>query len=135
MIAVVDALALSWFASCWLGYAHLCDRSARGEQALIRKLLAYREQWMRETARRDNRIEDLALVNNLMRGVAFFASTTILILGGLLTVLGCGERAIEITAELPLARQTTRELWELKLFLLIAILFYGFFKFTWFLRQ
>ncbi len=67
----------------------------------MRKVHVYREQWMRETARRDNRIEDSAPVNNLMRGVAFFASTTILILGGLLTVLGCGERAIETTADPP----------------------------------
>ncbi len=34
-----------------------------------------------------------------------------------------------------MARQTTRELWELKLFLLIAIFFYGFSKFTWSLRH
>lgn len=134
-ISVVDAVALSWFAFCWLGYAYLCDQSPRGGQALMRKVHVHREQWMRETVRRDNRIVDSALVNNLMRGVSFFASTTILILGGLLTVLGYGERAIEITADLPLARQTTRELWEFKLFLLIAIFFYGFFKFTWSLRQ
>jgi uncharacterized membrane protein len=134
-LSPLDVAALAWLALCWMAYAWMCDRSPRGEQGLMKVVHAYRERWLRECVVRDNRMVDAALVNNLMRSVSFFASTSILILGGLLTALGYAERAMEITAELPLAKRTSATLWETKVLLLIAIFFYAFFKFSWSLRQ
>lgn len=134
-LTVVDVSAVAWFFVCWLGYSYLCDHSARGASGLMRTVHRHREQWVREMLRRDNRIVDSGLIGNLIRSVSFFASTSIFIIGGLFAVLGYGERAIEIAAELPMVRETTRELWELKLLVLIGVFFYGFFKFTWSLRQ
>ncbi len=134
-LSPLDVFALAWLALCWMAYAWMCDRSPRGEQGLMKLVHSYRERWLQECVARDNRMVDAALVGNLMRSVAFFASTSILILGGLLTALGYAERAMEITAELPMARRTSAALWETKVLLLIAIFFYAFFKFSWSLRQ
>jgi uncharacterized membrane protein len=134
-LSPLDIVALAWLAACWAAYAWMCDRSPRGNQGLMKVVHAYRERWLRECVVRDNRMVDAALVNNLMRSVSFFASTSILILGGLLTALGYAERAMEITAELPLAKRTSAALWETKVLLLIGIFFYAFFKFSWSLRQ
>jgi uncharacterized membrane protein len=131
----LDFIALAWLGVCWASYAWMCDRSPRGEQGLMKLVHAYRERWLHECVLRDNRMVDAALVNNLMRSVSFFASTSILILGGLLTALGYAERAMEITAELPLAKRTSAAIWETKVLLLIGIFFYAFFKFSWSLRQ
>lgn len=134
-LSPLDIAAVAWLSVCWMAYAWMCDRSPRGEQGLMKVVHAYRERWLRECVVRDNRMVDAALVGNLMRSVSFFASTSILILGGLLTALGYAERGMEITAELPMAKRTSAALWETKVLMLIGIFFYAFFKLSWSLRQ
>ena len=134
-LSPLDVAAAAWLSVCWMAYAWMCDRSPRGERGLMKVVHAYRARWLRECVVRDNRMVDAALVNNLMRSVSFFASTSILILGGLLTALAYTERGMEITAELPMAKRTSAALWDAKVLLLIGIFFYAFFKFSWSLRQ
>jgi len=74
-------------------------------------------------------------VANLERSVSFFASTTMLVLAGLMTVLGSTEQAINVIADIPFAMEATRQEWEVKLLVIIALFIYAFFKFTWSLRQ
>jgi uncharacterized membrane protein len=134
-LPLLDVLAVAWFATCWIGYAWVCDRAHHGERGLLKSVHRYREEWLRVLLKRENRIVDSALVGNLVQSVSFFASTSIFIIGGLFALLGYGERAIEIAAELPMAKVTSRELWELKVLVLVGVFFYSFFKFTWSLRQ
>jgi uncharacterized membrane protein len=65
----------------------------------------------------------------------FLASTTVLILGGLVALLGTTEKAVDVMAELSFAVKGTHRLWEMKVLLLISIFGFAFFKFTWALRQ
>jgi uncharacterized membrane protein len=95
----------------------------------------HREEWMRQMVLRDNRVADVNILRNLLQGVSFFASTTLLIMVGLLTILGSSDRAIEIVRALPFAEKTTLVQWELKLLVLGVIFVHAFFKFTWALRQ
>jgi uncharacterized membrane protein len=81
------------------------------------------------------RILDSTLLGNLLQGSTFFASTSIVILGGLLALLGTSEKALGIVAELPFTAHATERIWEIKILLLIVIFVYGFFKFTWSMRQ
>jgi len=81
------------------------------------------------------RIADTTVISNLERGVAFFASTTMLVLAGLVTVLGSTEKAIDIISDIPFATHATTVEWEMKLLLLVSLFVYAFFKFTWALRQ
>ena len=134
-INLFDIIALIWFLSCWIIYAGIADRRGFTSSSLTRATHAYRELWMQRMLERDNRIIDSNLVGHLMGSVSFFASTTIIIIGGLIAVLGATEKAIAITTELPFAVQTSQEVWEFKLLLLVTIFVYAFFKFTWSLRQ
>ena len=84
---------------------------------------------------REVRVADNTGIANLERSVAFFASTTILILAGLITILGSTEKAIGLVDDLPFVVAATRAEWEVKLVLLILVFVYAFFKFTWSLRQ
>jgi uncharacterized membrane protein len=94
-----------------------------------------RERWMRQAAVRDNRVFDGVVVQNLSASPSFFASTTILIIGGLLAVLSTTDKAIEFVREVPFAARTTVLVFDLKLVLLLAIFVFAFFRFTWSLRQ
>tara|TARA_B100000446_G_scaffold46105_2_gene42132 strand:- start:27579 stop:27797 length:219 start_codon:yes stop_codon:yes gene_type:complete len=46
-----------------------------------------RMDWMQQLLHRDNRVSDASIIANLERNVSFMASTSILILAGLLTVI------------------------------------------------
>ena len=81
--------------------------------------------------RRDPRMLDAITQGNLSHGVAFYASTSILLIGGLLAMLGATDQAIAVLRELPFARPSSRTLWEIKILLLVFIFIFAFFKFAW----
>src|SRR6516164_7080327 len=68
-------------------------------------------------------------------GYAIFASTTILIIGGLLAVFGAADKAHDIARELPFAARTTELVFDFKLMFLLGVFIYAFFRFTWSMRQ
>ena len=83
---------------------------------------------------RELRIVDISIVSSILHGVAFFASTAILLVGGLIAGLAAGEQAIEVLSDLPFAGETTRTSWEIKILLLASIFIYAFFKLAWAFR-
>lgn len=95
----------------------------------------YRVEWMLRMLERDMRMPDAAIISNLERVIGFFASTSILILAGLVTALTATDAAIEVLSTLPLAEPTSDVQYELKILLLILIFIFAFFNFTWSLRQ
>ncbi len=134
-IPASDLVGLVWFVVLWVGYTWYADRHARRLYSLRTVMHDYREKWMQQMLTRDNRVVDVNIMRNLLQSVAFFASATLLILAGLLTVMGSTDKAIEIVRALPFALKTTLVQWEMKLFVLCMIFVYAFFKFTWALRQ
>ncbi len=132
--ALPDLLAPAWFLVCWFGYTAYADRALR-RLSLMRSMHAYRQAWMRRMLERDNRIVDTQIIANLMRSVAFFASTTLFILAGLIAVLGARPKAMAVLRELPFAVESTTVLWDLKVLLLVVLFVYAFFKFTWAFRH
>jgi uncharacterized membrane protein len=81
------------------------------------------------------RVVDGVVLQNLSTSPSFFASTTILIIGGLLAVLSTTDKAHELVRELPFAAQTSVLVFDLKTLLLLVIFVYAFFRFTWSMRQ
>jgi uncharacterized membrane protein len=135
LFSPADWLAFGLFLIGWTGYSHYADRAARSERGLRGVTSQMRLDWARQMVARDNRITDAALTGNLMTSVSFYANTTIYIIAGLIAVAGTLDQLISFTADLPFARQTTKAILEAKLFLMIAIFVFAYFKFTWALRQ
>ncbi len=134
-IATADLVALIWFALCWFGFSWFAEWHAVRVPSLVSARRALIRAWIENIFHREVRILDSTLLGNLLQGSTFFASTSIVILGGLLALLGTSEKAINIVAELPFTARATERIWEIKILVLIAIFVYGFFKFTWSLRQ
>jgi hypothetical protein len=84
---------------------------------------------------RDNRIADASVIGNLERNASFFASSTLIILAGILTVLGASDRAVSLLADLPFVQAASREMSEVKLLSLGVVFVYAFFTFSWCMRQ
>jgi uncharacterized membrane protein len=131
----LDLGAIVWFLLCWIGYTRFADLRACNTLTLMSVMHGYRMQWMQEMLHRDVRIVDSNIVMILARSATFLASTTIFILAGLLAVMGTMDKAMEVVSELRYVVQTTREVWELKLFALLLVFIYAFFKFTWSMRH
>jgi uncharacterized membrane protein len=131
---IPGAVALAWFVVCWVGFTVYADRMRR-DRGLMGATSAVRALWMERMTQRDNRILDSTLLQTQAQSVSFFASTSILILGGLVALVGAREQAAEVVAGVPFAEKTSALGWEIKLGLLAVIFVYAFFKFTWAMRQ
>ena len=128
-----DWLALLWFFGLWLGYARF---SGSTQQAtLLQTTNRYRRYWMEQATARDPRVLDGIIVQGLSSSPSFFASTTIIIIGGLLALLGATDKASEFVREIPFAVRTSVLVFDLKVMLLASIFVYAFFRFTWSMRQ
>jgi uncharacterized membrane protein len=90
---------------------------------------------MRRVLLRDIRVGDAALIANLERNVSFLASTTILILAGLLTVFTVSEQISSLVSQIPFAITASPLSVQLKMLMLVVIFVYSFFTFTWSMRQ
>lgn len=133
-IAWIDALALLWFVLAWFGYDYYANHRYPHTRNLVSITLNMRVNWMRQMLRRENRIMDAALMGNLLNSITFFASTSILILAGLITILGYRNEARDILSDIPLVPVTSNFMWEFKIFLMAFVFVYTFFKFTWSMR-
>lgn len=132
---LIDVIAFLYFTLGWQLYAAYSIRGLKQEDNLLHVTNQYRLQWMREMLKRETRTMDSIMVGNLLRSISFFANTTIFILLGLMTMLGYQEKAYSIIQDIPFAANTSEFLWDFKIFVLIVIFIYAFFKYTWSLRQ
>jgi uncharacterized membrane protein len=130
----LDVVALATFLTGWLGYNLVFDRLLR-RAGLNQQLKTLRLVWMRRLLERENRITDAALIGHSVHSISFFGSATLLVLAGLLSLLGQLESTWTLLGEISFAVPTSKPVFEAKLFLLIAIFAFGFFRFTWALRQ
>lgn len=130
-----DWAAVALLFAGWAGYARFAHARAAVQPSLLALTNRERSRWMLQTTWRDNRVIDGVVVQNLSASPSFFASTTILIIGGLLAVLSTTDKASELVREIPFAARTSLLVFDLKVVLLIVIFVYAFFRFTWSLRQ
>lgn len=130
-----DIISLLWFLALWVGYTFHTDRGTPRQHSLRASMHRNRYRWMMQILKRENRIMDTQILGQLGQGASFFASTTLLILVGLFTVLGSIDEAVGALRRIPFAGKITVAQWELKLLTLIVIFVHAFFKFTWALRQ
>lgn len=134
-IPLIDAFVLSWFVLCWAGYASFAWHLSGTRPSLMVAMRIYRREWFKRMLGNENRIGDTAALNSLLSASTFFASTSLLILGGLVAMLGTTERVIDVVSNLPFARHDSELIWNIKIMLMIAVFIYAFFKFTWSIRQ
>ncbi|MCB9947025.1 MAG: DUF599 family protein [Rhodospirillaceae bacterium] len=133
-LRTADYLGLAGFFIGWAGYSWYADTSRWSVRSITHVINSYRMAWGRAMLQREVRVVDTTMVGNILTGIAFFSSTTILIIGGLVALLGARDQAIAALALLPFADTTTPAAWEIKVLLLLTIFVYGFFKFAWAFR-
>jgi uncharacterized membrane protein len=127
----VDIAAFGFFVIEWTVYAITLEHSAYGRDSLSARMHVYREIWVRNLLNREARMVDMQIMASLQNGTAFFASTSLIAIGGGLTLLRATSDAIAVLGTLPFGLSPSPALWELKCVGLILIFIYTFFKFAW----
>jgi len=130
-----NMLALGWFIIAVRGYQTYAIGASKRKDSLAGVLHAYRQRWMIRMIGRDMRMADIGAVANLERYVTLFASSSLLVLAGLVTVVGYTDDVVHIGRGIPFLPPQSSLEWQFKLFVLILMFVYAFFKFTWSLRQ
>jgi uncharacterized membrane protein len=127
----LDSAALAFFVLSWLGYHFAIEMSAARRRSLNVLMNEHRRAWMEQMVNRDNRMVDANIMASLQNGTAFFASTSLIAVGGVLTLLQATDHVLTAFADLPFGLTMTRLAWELKVIGLAVIFVYAFFKFAW----
>lgn len=133
LLSLFDSLwwniaALIFFMIVWVGYSYFAKKMAKRVPCLASVLDLHRVSWMERMMLRENRIGDAALLANLERNVNFMASTTVIIVAAILT-------ALSSSSNWHLLERVGTEFNQYKLGLILFIMVYAFFCFTWSLRQ
>lgn len=132
---LLDLIAVICFFSCWIGYARFARQKAKTTNCIARCLHQHRVHWMYQLLGREVRVAEAALLANLERNITFFASTTMLVLAGVLTLFAQVERLEAVITSIPLTAPPVHLLIQLKLGILTFIFVMAFFQFTWSMRQ
>ena len=127
----VDIAAVGFFALEWTVYAITLEHTAYGRDSLSARMHIYREVWIRNLLHREARMVDMQIMASLQNGTAFFASSSLIAVGGGLALLRATNDALAVFGALPIDLSPTPALWETKCLGLILIFIYAFFKFSW----
>jgi len=129
--SLLDLAGLLFFVVAWTGYAIAVQRRRGDHLSLSQIMNRQRRAWTEQMIERDNRVVDTTINASLQNGTAFFASTSLIALGSVLTLSRSGDDVLSLFGSLPFGTPATRTTWEIKVAGLAVVFVYAFFKFAW----
>ncbi|MFM1895493.1 MAG: hypothetical protein RLZZ385_567 [Pseudomonadota bacterium] len=131
----LDFISFAWFVITWTGYSIFARMAARRRNSLSSVLYLFRKEWVAKLSTNGMSEVDAELLASLEKQVSFFASTSLLILASLVTVLSTASDVFMNLSSLSFVSAVSVQTVQVKLLLLIIIFTYAFFTFTWSIRQ
>lgn len=126
----LDGAALAWMYLLWFVIGWMTENASTKRPSMSQLMAAYRHEWMVQMITREPRIFDAHILGTLRQSTAFFASTSVIALGGTLALLGNSEQMATVVEDLSLTDMPT-VVWEIKMLLPLFFLTNGFLKFVW----
>jgi uncharacterized membrane protein len=126
----LDLAAAAVLIAAWAGVTLLIEHAPRRFPSTSNLMAQYRREWMVQFVARNPRIFDSQLVGQLRQGTSFFASATLLAIGGTLALLGDIERLIGLADDLTSGTDPVI-VWEVKILVIVIFLTNAFLKFVW----
>ncbi len=126
----LDLAALTLLIATWIAIDYAIENNL-GKILSVSNLMAqYRREWFIHMISREPRVFDAQIVSMIRQGTSFFASATMIAIGGCLALLKNTDQLIGIAEDLTLTAGPAI-IWELKVFVILCFLANGFFKFVW----
>ena len=120
-----------YFIGCWLAVSWLSDRSPWRTRSLSFLMHQQRRAWLQVMRRRELRMVDTGIIAGLQQGAAFFASASIIAIGGCFALFRSHDTVQAVFDDLPVELHADAAVWEAKLLGLVLVFAYAFFKFGW----
>lgn len=126
----LDVIGLVLLFAGWISIGWFIENPPKNKPSVSKLMAFYRHEWMRQFVLRSPRIYDAQMLNTLRQGTAFFASASMISIGGVLALIGNAERLTGVATELTL--QTIPVfVWEVKLIIMLLFVTNAFLKFVW----
>ncbi|SMX43716.1 DUF599 domain-containing protein [Octadecabacter ascidiaceicola] len=126
----LDIVAVFVFLGVWQGISWWIEHPAAKHPSVTVLMSEYRRKWMMVMVRREPRIFDAQMMASLRQGTSFFASTSLLAMGGLLALIGNVDPLQNVTMQIGNLETPAMEL-QTKLILVLILLGNAFLKFVW----
>ena len=126
----VDAIGVAMLIAVWWGMTLLIEHAPRRFPSTSNLMADYRREWMVQFVSREPRIFDSQVIGQLRQGTSFFASASLIAIGGALALLGDLERVMGVAEDLTAGDQPIL-VWEVKILLIVVFLVNAFLKFVW----
>jgi uncharacterized membrane protein len=130
LFTLLDAIGLGLLILSWIGSTFIIENAPKSRPSTSQIMAEYRRDWMRQFVQRDPRIFDSQIISSLRQGTAFFASATMIAIGGGFALLGNAERLRGVAQDLTLESDPIFLL-EVKLLVLVLFAANAFLKFVW----
>ena len=127
--AAADAAALGLILFLWLATGWVIEHPPARRPSVSLLMQAYRRDWMRAFVTRQPRIFDATVIDSLRQGTAFFASASMIAIGGGLALIGNPGSLSRLAGTLSL--QADAATVPLKILLVVAFLGNALLKFVW----
>lgn len=128
-LGLPDLAALALTLSLWLGLGWLIENPPVWRVSVSKLMERYRHDWMAEFVTRQPRIFDATMIDSLRQGTAFFASASMIAIGGGIALIGNPAMLAALTRDLTLASDTAGL--QLRVALVVAFLANALLKFIW----
>jgi uncharacterized membrane protein len=125
-----DLAALALLLCGWLWIGWRIENPPEGRPSVSWLMADFRRDWMKRMVERDPRIFDAQLVGNLRQATAFFASASMIAIGGGLALIGNTEQLAGVAEDL-IQDSAPAFVWEIKILLVLLFLSNAFLKFVW----
>lgn len=124
-----DATALATLFGLFLFSGWLSEHPPASRPSVSVLMERFRRDWMGEFVTRQPRIFDATILDSLRQGTAFFASASMIAIGGGVALIGNTQRLQTLASDLSL--QAEGVLLEIKIILIIGFLSNALLKFIW----
>ncbi|SFK92691.1 DUF599 domain-containing protein [Shimia haliotis] len=125
-----DIAALVLMVVGWLSVGFIIENPPLSRPSVSQMMGFYRREWMLHLVDRNTRVFDAQIVGNLRQSTAFFASTSMIAIGGLIALMGNAAKISGIARDLTQVPESQVEI-ELKLAVILIFLANAFLKFVW----
>lgn len=128
--SVLDWTIVAVYLVVWQALSWWIEHPSTKRPSVSILMSEYRRAWMRTLVTRVPRIFDAQMLMSLRQGTSFFASTTLLAMGGLLALIGNIDPLRGVAADIGHVDSPAVVL-QTKLLLVLFFLSNGFLKFVW----
>lgn len=130
LLTLFDVTAVALIVLVWAAIGWRIEHPGTKQPSVTILMAQRRRDWMKVFVTRQPRIFDSQILAGLREATAFFASTSLFAIGGVLALLGNTESLRGVAADVT-ATQVPVLVWQLKLALVALFLTNGFLKFVW----